>query len=81
MNLKYHYWFWKNALSPRLCDQIIDYGLRHKKEKAVTGGQGQNRDLVKNPLNAKEICHVFATLFLSSYSITNSHESSATSTP
>jgi len=55
MNLKYYYWFWKNALSPRLCDQIIDYGLRNKKERAITGSQGQNRDLVKNPLNVKEI--------------------------
>jgi len=54
MNLKYYYWFWKNAIPPRLCDEIIQYGLRNKKEKAITGDPG-GRDLVKNPLSVKEI--------------------------
>ena len=55
MNLKYYYWLWKNAIPGRLCDDIIQYGLRNKKEKAITGSQGENRDLVKNPLSVKEI--------------------------
>ena len=55
MNLKYYYWFWKNAIPRRLCDDIIQYGLRNKKEKAITGDQGKGRDLLKNPLNVKEI--------------------------
>ena len=57
MNLKYYYWFWKNAIPPRLCDEIIQYGLRNKKEKAITEdqGKGKGRDLLKNPLSVKEI--------------------------
>jgi PKHD-type hydroxylase len=55
MNLKNGYWFWKKAIPPRLCDDIIQYGLRNKKERAITGDQGRDRDLVKNPLNVKEI--------------------------
>ena len=55
MNLKYYYWYWKNAIPPRLCDEIIQYGLKHKQGRAITGGQGTKRDLVKNPLSVKEI--------------------------
>ena len=54
MNLKYYYWLWKNAIPGRLCDDIIQYGLRNKKEKAITGDPG-GRDLLKNPLSVKEI--------------------------
>jgi len=61
MNLKHNYWFWKNTISPRLCDEIIQYGLRNKKERALTGSQGPTRDLVKNPLNVKEIKHLKKT--------------------
>ena len=55
MKLKHNYWFFKNAISPRLCDEIIQYGLRNKKEQAITGDQGSGRDLLKNPLSVKEI--------------------------
>ena len=54
MNLKHNYWFWKNVIPGRLCDDIIQYGLRNKKEKAITGDPG-GRNLVKNPLSVKEI--------------------------
>ena len=54
MKLTHNYWFWKNAISPRLCDDIIQYGLRNKKEKAITGDQGSGRNLLKNPLSVKE---------------------------
>tara|TARA_R100000306_G_C4319786_1_gene114544 strand:+ start:95 stop:727 length:633 start_codon:yes stop_codon:yes gene_type:complete len=57
--LKYYYWFWKNVIPPRLCDDIIQYGLKHKQGRALTGEiTGNNRDLVKNPLRAKEIKHL-----------------------
>ena len=56
MRLKYNYWFFKNAIPRRLCDEIIKYGLKHKQGRALTGEMtGNNRDLVKNPLNVKEI--------------------------
>ena len=55
MNLKYYYWFWKNAIPRRLCDEIIQYGLKHKQGRATTGDQGRDRDFLKNPLSVKEI--------------------------
>ena len=55
MNLKHYYWYWKNAIPRRLCDEIINYGLRHQQGRAITGGQGQHRDLIKNPLSTKEL--------------------------
>ena len=38
MNLQNYYYYFKSALSPRLCDQIIEYGKKHKPEMALTGG-------------------------------------------
>ena len=55
MNLKHNYWFWENVIPRRLCDEIINYGLRHQQGRAITGGQGQHRDLIKNPLSTKEL--------------------------
>ena len=55
MNLQYYYWWFKSAISPRICDDIVKYGLRHKEDVALTGGLGRDRDLEKQPLNKKEI--------------------------
>ena len=38
MNLKNYYYYFQSALSPRLCQEIIDYGKQHKPEMAITGG-------------------------------------------
>ena len=40
MNLKHYYYYFKSALSPKLCDDIINYGKQHKADMAVTGGVG-----------------------------------------
>ena len=55
MNLATHYWWFKSAIPPRICDDIVKYGLRHKDNTAITGGLGRNRNLQKQPLNKKEI--------------------------
>ena len=55
MNLQYYYWYFKSAIPPRICDDIVKYGLQHKEDRAITGGQGRDRDLKKQPLNKKEI--------------------------
>ena len=55
MNLEYYYWWFKSAIPPRICDDIIKYGLRHQDDVAVTGFVGRDRDLKKQPLNKKEI--------------------------
>ena len=38
MNLKNYYYHFQSALSPKLCQDIIDYGKQHKAEMAITGG-------------------------------------------
>ena len=38
MNLKNYYYYFKSALSPKLCDEIINYGKQHKANMAITGG-------------------------------------------
>ena len=38
MNLKNYYYYCQSALSPKLCDEIINYGKQHNAEMAVTGG-------------------------------------------
>jgi len=55
MNLQYYYWWFKSAIPPRICDDIVKYGLRHKEDMAITGGLGRERDLKKQPLNKKEL--------------------------
>ena len=38
MNLKNYYYYFQSALSPRMCQMIIDYGKEHQFEMANTGG-------------------------------------------
>jgi len=52
MNLKNYYYYFQSALSPRLCQEIIDYGKQHQAEMAVTGGYNrQNGQMSKKDLN------------------------------
>ena len=55
MNLQYYYWYFKSAIPPRICDDIVKYGLNHEDNVAITGGLGFARNLEKQPLNKKEI--------------------------
>ena len=55
MNLTNYYWWFKSAIPPRICDDIVKYGLKHKDDMAITGGLGRDRNLQKQPLNKKEI--------------------------
>jgi PKHD-type hydroxylase len=56
MNLEYKYWYFQSAISPKICDEIIQYGLSKKTEEqqALTGNIA-GRDLNKFPLTDKEI--------------------------
>ena len=47
MNLQNYYYYFQSALTPRTCDEIIEYGKRHKPEIAVTGGAEANENNVK----------------------------------
>jgi PKHD-type hydroxylase len=51
MNLKNYYFYFKSALSPKLCDEILNYGKKHQSEMGITGGK-------KNSLSKKEIKNI-----------------------
>jgi len=55
MNLQYYYWYFKSAIPPRICDDIVKYGLMQKENIAVVKGLGYKRDVEKNPLSKKEL--------------------------
>jgi PKHD-type hydroxylase len=55
MNLFNYYWYFKSVIPPKICDDIIKYGLSHEENLGVTGGQDFNRDLKKQPLKKEEI--------------------------
>ena len=38
MNLQNYYYYFKSALTPRMCDEIIRYGKEHDTQMAITGG-------------------------------------------
>ena len=57
MNISNYYWYFQSAIPPRVCDDIVKYGLASKENEvqALTGGFGRDRDLTKNPLTKDEI--------------------------
>ena len=47
MNLSNYYYYFQSALTPRVCDEIVEYGKKHKPEIAVTGGAERNETNTK----------------------------------
>ena len=43
MILSNYYWYFKSALTPRFCDDIIKYGLQQKDTMALTGSYGTKK--------------------------------------
>ena len=58
MNLSNYYYYFKSALTPKFCDEVIKYGLKHEEIFAVTGSDNMHRDLKKQPLKKKEILNI-----------------------
>ena len=52
MKLTHYYWYFTAALPGHLCDDIVKYGLQHKKHPALVGGTGRNVET--HPLTLKE---------------------------
>ena len=50
MNLVNYYWYFKSALTPKFCDEVIQHGLNQKESLAVTGNYGKKK-LNKNDIN------------------------------
>jgi PKHD-type hydroxylase len=53
MNISNHYWYFKSALTPKFCDDVIKHGLQHQESLALTGGF--ERNLKDKPLKNEEI--------------------------
>ena len=49
MNLFNHYWYFKSALTPKFCDDVIAYANKQKEVMALTGGY-QNKNLSKKEI-------------------------------
>ena len=44
MNLQNYYYYFKSALTPRMCDEIIRYGKEHDPQMAITGNAEGERN-------------------------------------
>ena len=58
MNLTNYYWYFKSALTPRFCDQVIEHANLQKEVMARIGGYGNkklNKDQVKNMQKKKKV--------------------------
>jgi PKHD-type hydroxylase len=54
MNLQNYYYYFKNALTPRFCDELIKYGIAQQEQLAITGGQSSKINEGK-PLSEKDL--------------------------
>ena len=43
MNLSNYYWYFKSALSPKFCDDLIKYSLQQKDSLARTGDYNKKK--------------------------------------
>jgi len=49
MNISNYYWYFTSAIPPKICDDIIRYGLSKSESMARTGGYG-DKELTKNEI-------------------------------
>ena len=54
MNLQNYYYYFRSALTPRFCDELIKYGTAQQEQLALTGGQTEKINKGK-PLDDKDI--------------------------
>lgn len=54
MNLSTYYYYFKEVLSPKFCDELVAYGRQQQEQLALTGNMNK-KDLGKNPLSKKEL--------------------------
>ena len=54
MNLQNYFYFFKEALTPRFCDELIKYGISQQEQLALTGGQTNKVNKGEN-LNDEDI--------------------------
>jgi PKHD-type hydroxylase len=54
MNISNYYWYFTSAIPPKLCDDIIKYGLSQSESMARTGGYG-DKELTKDQIRDMKI--------------------------
>ena len=54
MNLNNYYYYFREALTPRFCDELLKYGKSQQEQLALTGGQTEKVNKGK-PLEEKDI--------------------------
>ena len=54
MNLENYYWYFKKAIPPRICDDIVEYGNEQQEDVALTSGYSRNPDDL-SPNQKKEL--------------------------
>ena len=47
MNLNTHYWYFKSAVPPKICDDIIEYGKSQQEVLALTGNLNPDKELTE----------------------------------
>ena len=47
MNISNYYWYFSGALTPKFCDEVIQYANAQKEVMARTGGFGDKKKLNK----------------------------------
>ena len=52
MNLECYYWYFQSAIPPKICDEIIKYGLDQQEQLALTGKFDADKD---KELNAEQL--------------------------
>jgi len=60
MNLLNHYWYFSNALTPRFCNEVLQYGKKHQEQLARTGGfekEKLSKEEIKN-IKKKRDSHI-----------------------
>ena len=50
MNLEYYYWYFQSAIPPKICDDIIKYGLDQQEQTALTGDLKPDKELTEKEL-------------------------------
>jgi PKHD-type hydroxylase len=50
MNIYNHYWYFRSAIPPKICDDIIKYGLSKSESMALTGNYSFNKKLNKDEI-------------------------------
>jgi PKHD-type hydroxylase len=60
MNLQNHYWYFTGVLTPKFCNEVLEYGKKHQEQIARTGGfdkEKLSKEEIKN-MQKKRNSHI-----------------------